>query len=80
MSGPLNREGEFLFLPYSTGNPIQYSIPRLFWEDNGLLDVPYEHFDSPLQRHNGVLHKLMNIWTPDYIERSLREEGVVHHL
>ena len=40
--GPLNREGDFVQLPYSTRNPIEYTIPTLFLQDGGLLDVPQE--------------------------------------
>ncbi|KAI0318480.1 SNF2 family N-terminal domain-containing protein [Amylostereum chailletii] len=74
-SGPLNREGDFVMVPYSTRNPIEYSIPRLLWDEGGLLDIPHEDYDTPLQPHNGVLHKLMNIWTTDYIQRSLQEDA-----
>lgn len=71
-SGPLNREGDFIFAPYSTRNPIQYTIPELFYLDGGLREVPTE---SALAKTGpGVLASLMNIWSPDVIHKSLQSE------
>ncbi|KAI0051741.1 hypothetical protein FA95DRAFT_1511796 [Auriscalpium vulgare] len=70
-SGPLNREGDFVMAPYSTRNPIEFSIPRLFYEEGGLMHVPSEDLDSPIQPHNSVLHRLMNIWATDWIQTSM---------
>ena len=67
--GPLNREGDFVQLPYSTRNPIEYKIPTLFLQDGGLLDVPQE--DSLMRTGNGPLARMMNIWSTDSIYRSL---------
>ncbi|KAI8995491.1 SNF2 family N-terminal domain-containing protein [Trametes punicea] len=71
-SGPLNREGDFVQLPYSTRNPIEYAVPKLFWEDGGLLDVPQE--DSLKRTGDGPLARMMNIWSTDTIYRSLHDE------
>ncbi|KAI0778036.1 SNF2 family N-terminal domain-containing protein [Trametes elegans] len=71
-SGPLNREGDFVQLPYSTRNPIEYTIPKLFYEDGGLLDVPTE--DSFMRTGDGPLARMMNIWSTDAISRSLNED------
>ncbi|KAI0361785.1 hypothetical protein OH77DRAFT_461899 [Trametes cingulata] len=71
-SGPLNREGDFVQLPYSTRNPIEYAIPKLFYEDGGLLDVPHEN--SLKRTGDGPLAKMMNIWSTDSICRSLEED------
>ncbi|KAI0639257.1 SNF2 family N-terminal domain-containing protein [Trametes polyzona] len=71
-SGPLNREGDFVQLPYSTRNPIEYSLPKLFFEDGGFLDLPQE--DSLQRTGNGPLARLMNIWSTDMIHRSLEED------
>ncbi|KAI0757147.1 SNF2 family N-terminal domain-containing protein [Daedaleopsis nitida] len=71
-SGPLNREGDFVQLPYSTRNPIEYTIPTLFLEDGGLLDVPQEN--SLMRTGDGPLARMMNIWSTDAVYRSLQED------
>ncbi|KAH9944513.1 SNF2 family N-terminal domain-containing protein [Epithele typhae] len=70
-SGPLNREGDFVQLPYSTRNPIEYTIPTLFLQDGGLLDVPQE--SSLMRTGNGPLAKMMNIWSTELLYRSIQE-------
>lgn len=67
-SGPLNREGDFIALPYSTHNPIEYQIPVLFHQDGGLIDVPCEK--SGLRRRSDCTSTLFNIWSTDWIHRS----------
>ncbi|PPQ89378.1 hypothetical protein CVT25_002196 [Psilocybe cyanescens] len=71
-SGPLMREGDFLMLPYSTRSPIEYSIPLLLYQEGGLVDVPSE--SSTVPSHSGCLTKLLNIWSTDWIHRSLYNE------
>ncbi|KAG6832455.1 hypothetical protein H0H92_001501 [Tricholoma furcatifolium] len=72
-SGPLNREGDFVLLPYSTRNPIDFPIPELFYLDGGLLDVPCM---SPVAGARlDSLFKMFNIWSPDWIHQSLSEEA-----
>ncbi|KAJ3517373.1 hypothetical protein NLJ89_g556 [Agrocybe chaxingu] len=66
--GPLMREGDFVILPYSTRNPIEYSIPARLYQDGGLLDVPSE--DSLAPSRSSCLTKLLNIWSTDWIHRS----------
>ena len=39
---PLNREGDFVQLPYSTRSPMEYTILTLFLESGGLVDVSQE--------------------------------------
>lgn len=70
--GPLAREGDFVLLPYSTRNPIEYEIPQLLWQDGGLLDVPCETLNIP--RRSGKVAKELSIWSTDWIHRSLSEE------
>ncbi|KAJ3558033.1 hypothetical protein NM688_g1148 [Phlebia brevispora] len=70
--GPLSREPDFVQLPYSTRNPIEFSIPDLFYLEGGLLDIPTE--DRPLRPDNGPLATLFNIWSTDWIERSLEKD------
>jgi DNA helicase INO80 len=67
-SGPLNREGDFIALPYSTHNPIEYQIPALFHQDGGLIDVPCEK--SGLCRRSARTSALFNIWSTEWIYRS----------
>jgi DNA helicase INO80 len=74
-SGPLNRQGDFVMMPYSTRNPIGYSIPELLYLDGGLNDVPYDGTGVAVQRDQGVLHELKNIWATDWIQRSLVDDG-----
>ncbi|ESK98319.1 snf2 family helicase atpase [Moniliophthora roreri MCA 2997] len=63
---PGPREGDFVNLPYSTQNPISFTIPELMYQDGGMVSVPRE--DS---NHTSCLSKLMNIWSTDYIHNSL---------
>lgn len=70
--GPLIREGDSVFLSYSTRSPIEFSIPILLYQDGGIIDVPSETSTSPSQ--SSCLAKLFNIWTPDWIHQSLFEE------
>ncbi|EIW86595.1 hypothetical protein CONPUDRAFT_45589 [Coniophora puteana RWD-64-598 SS2] len=68
-SGPLNREGDFVTLPYSTRNPIKYTLPELIYLDRGLVDVPHE---EPAMRSRGAdLNGLFNIWSKDWIHQSM---------
>lgn len=61
------REGLFVEVPYSTANPILYSVPRMLYFDGGLLDVPsYESGSGTTRKWLGCL---MNIWTPDWISK-----------
>lgn len=65
------RELEPLELRYATTNPIEYRIPQLIYEDGGLLNVP--RADSGLRADSECLTKLMNIWSIDWVQRSLYE-------
>ncbi|EJD52138.1 hypothetical protein AURDEDRAFT_111600 [Auricularia subglabra TFB-10046 SS5] len=72
-SGNLAREGDFLIFPYSARNPIELNIPELFYTDGGLLDVPGENVRTGYDTR--WLDNLMNIWNPDWIQRSLHEHN-----
>lgn len=74
---PNSREVEPVDLPNSSRNPIEFNIPELFWEDGGFLDVPRE--SDELRNDDSCLTKLMNIWSTDWVHRSL-QEGAVHFL
>ncbi|KAF9044838.1 hypothetical protein BDZ89DRAFT_1058935 [Hymenopellis radicata] len=67
--GPLSREGDFVHLPYSTRNPIEFSVPALLTQDDELIN----HTDST---RNSCLSKMMNIWSTEWIHRSLYESEV----
>ncbi len=71
-SGPLNREGDFAQLPYSTRNPIGYTLPTLFLRDGGLLDIPHEN--ALMCTGDGPLARMMNIWSTNAVYCSLQEE------
>ncbi|KAF7978857.1 hypothetical protein HWV62_44327 [Athelia sp. TMB] len=70
--GPLSREGDFVELPYSTRNPIEYDIPKLLYQDGGILRIPNEVSKS--LTGSACLTKLFNIWSTDWIHRSICEE------
>ncbi|KAF8584484.1 hypothetical protein K439DRAFT_1566811 [Ramaria rubella] len=72
-SGNLVREGEQLDCPYSALNPIEFSIPGLFFLDGGLLDVPGEDNRVGLETH--WLRSVLSIWATDSINRSLKQPG-----
>ncbi|OCH96546.1 hypothetical protein OBBRIDRAFT_815823 [Obba rivulosa] len=71
-SGPLNREGDLIQLPYSTRNPIELTIPKLLYHEGGFLDVPREDGGSNVDTQH--VANLMNIWATDWIHRSLDDE------
>ncbi|RDB29552.1 putative DNA helicase INO80 [Hypsizygus marmoreus] len=71
-SGPIAREGDSISLAYSTRNPIEFSIPELFYLDGGLLDVPSDKLAPSF--HNSSLPKIFSIWSIDWIHKSLQEE------
>jgi len=74
---PNNREVEPVDLPNSSRNPIEFGVPELFWMDDGLLDIPRE--GGEVRSDSSHLTKLMNIWSADWIHRSL-QEGAAHSL
>jgi DNA helicase INO80 len=72
-SGPLNREGDIIHVPYSTKSPIDYMVPELLYLEGGLIDVPREA--SLMKSGAGVLSSMMNIWSTDVIQRSLESSS-----
>ncbi|KAF6766320.1 DNA ATP-dependent helicase [Ephemerocybe angulata] len=68
-SGPLAREGDFVILPYSTKNPIEYEIPQLLYHDAGLFDVPCDNLWLP--QKSSEVKKELSIWSTDWVEKSL---------
>lgn len=77
-SGPLGREGDLIFVPYSTRNPIEYQVPELLYLDGGVVDIPSVK-PGPRSRRLCV-RNLFNIWSTDRIYQSMYDEieGIVH--
>lgn len=67
------REGDFVTCNYSTRSTLEFSIPELFYLDGGLVSVPNENIPSDAER--GALRSLMNIWSTDWIVRSIEKDG-----
>ncbi|OAL51043.1 hypothetical protein IQ07DRAFT_586619 [Pyrenochaeta sp. DS3sAY3a] len=68
------REGQNVRVGYSTRNLIEYPLPRLVCRNGGRLDIAGP--ENPKAGFKGhYLDNLMNIWSPDNIERSAREAG-----
>ncbi|KAG0198526.1 putative DNA helicase ino80 [Mortierella sp. GBA30] len=66
------REGDDLFVAYTTRSRISYSIPKRLYREGGFLRTPSEQ--SNAGSDTKYLDKLLNIWTPDYIAESMFEE------
>lgn len=77
-SGPLSREGDLIFVPYSTRNPIEYQVSELLYLDGGLVDIPSVK-PGPRSRRLCV-RNLFNIWSTNWIYQSMYDEieGIVH--
>ncbi|CAB16246.2 Chromatin-remodeling ATPase INO80 [Schizosaccharomyces pombe] len=66
----INREGNFLDVPYNTRNFITFSIPRLLYEQGGILSVPGLNTSRGFETK--YLYNLMNIWNPEYTNDSIK--------
>ena len=71
-SGDLLRE-QSLYLPDSCKNPIRIHLPRIVWEDGGVVSRPFEEGRAGFETR--YLHNLMNIWSPDNLIKSLEDKG-----
>lgn len=71
-SGPLNREGDLISVPYSTRNPIEYHIPKLFYDDRGLVDITCDNHD--LRSRSRCVRDLFNIWDAEWVYKSVYDE------
>ncbi len=68
------REGQNVRVGYSTRNLIEYPLPRLICRNGGRLDIAGpENSKAGFKGH--YLDHLMNIWSPDNVQRSAREAG-----
>ncbi|KAJ5145923.1 Helicase C-terminal [Penicillium bovifimosum] len=73
------REGNFVDVRYSTRNMIEYDLPRLLCSSAGRLDLPGS--DNPRAGfQTKYLSQLMNVWTPENIQKSSRENGAFSFL
>ncbi|CAI7638891.1 unnamed protein product [Penicillium palitans] len=73
------REGNFVDVRYSTQNLIEYVLPRLLCSSTGRLDLPGS--DNPrVGFQTKYLSQLMNVWTPENIQKSARDNGAFSFL
>ncbi|KAF1985970.1 putative DNA helicase INO80 [Aulographum hederae CBS 113979] len=68
------REGPKVDVAYSVRNLIEYRTPRLVYQKGGRLDLPGPDNETAGWRGK-YLHRLMNIWTPEYITDSAHKDG-----
>ncbi|KAI5480383.1 SNF2 family helicase Ino80 [Pseudohyphozyma bogoriensis] len=68
----LVRDPEVLEVPYATSSMIEYRIPKLLYREGGMVAVPGEK--SKAGSDSLHLNHLLNIWTPDYIQKSLKAD------
>lgn len=73
------REGYFVDVRYSTKNMIEYELPRLLCSPEARLDIPGPGNDRAGFRGRYLSH-MMNIWTPENIQKSSRENGAFSFL
>jgi DNA helicase INO80 len=73
------REGHFVDVRYSTQNLIDYELPRLLCSPEGRLDLPGSK-NPRAGFQNKYLSELMNVWTPENIHKSAREDGAFSFL
>ncbi|KAJ5709199.1 Helicase C-terminal [Penicillium malachiteum] len=73
------REGSFVDVRYSTRNHIEYVLPRLLMSAEGRVDMPGPG-NPRAGFENKYLSHLMNLWTPENIQKSSREDGAFSFL
>ncbi|KAG8722098.1 putative DNA helicase ino80 [Ceratobasidium sp. 394] len=72
-SGNLAREGDVLYCPDSTRNPIRFELPAVFERESGLLSLPgYRSRVGFEQRWFGCL---MSVWGQEWVHRRRWESG-----
>lgn len=67
----LIRDADFLEVPYATQSHIEYRIPKFLYREGGLVNVP--GVESRAGFDSFYLDRLMNIWHPDYVQKSLNK-------
>ncbi|KAI0017005.1 hypothetical protein F4780DRAFT_630132 [Xylariomycetidae sp. FL0641] len=73
------REGNNVPVGYSTRSAIEYNLPRLVWTDGGRLSKPGKDNEQAGFR-NKYLNHMMNIWTPDNVQKSTSENDTFSFL
>lgn len=66
-SGPL-RDGPEIDVHYSARNPIAFTVPKLFYRDGGIFDVPSENSKAGFTAK--VLGNTLSAWSQDHILTS----------
>lgn len=69
----LLRQNEMLLCPDSSRNPIEVQIPKLFYEEGGLVRVVGE--ESKAGSETFLLQNLMNVWSVDWLAESLSKSS-----
>lgn len=65
--GPV-RDGPDIEVQYTSRNLISFNIPKLFYRDGGLLDVPCEA--SPAGFKSKYLNNMLSIWNPEVVNKN----------
>ncbi|KAI9645742.1 putative DNA helicase ino80 [Ciborinia camelliae] len=73
-AGSFLREGPNVTVAYSARNMIEYSLPRLIWREGGRLDLPGRDNEKAGIKAK-CLESLFNIWNPENIVDSSKENG-----
>lgn len=73
------REGHNIDFVYSTRNLIEYDLPRFLCGSGGRIDVPgSDNLQAGFR--NKYLGHLMNIWSPENVKRSIKEDSAFSFL
>lgn len=67
------REKNEANLFYTTRNHVTYTVPHKVYSEDGNLRLVGPNSQAGMRRK--VLHKMMGIWTPEYIDKNSRENG-----
>ncbi|BGP61681.1 hypothetical protein NBRC10512_000688 [Rhodotorula toruloides] len=67
----LIRDPDVLEVPYATHSAIEFTLPKMLYRDGGLLHVPGT--GSRAGSDSFYLDRLLNIWRPDHVHSSLKE-------
>ena len=68
------REGQKVNVVYSTRNLIEYDLPRLLCSPEARIDKA-GHGNDKAGFKNKYLGELMNIWTPEYIQKNIAHDA-----
>jgi DNA helicase INO80 len=74
LSFNLIREGDALTVPYATSSALRYNLPKTVFRESAVLAT---ESTSISRSDTAYLHRLMNIWTDDRVQKSLDRNGAV---